>query len=170
MTIQETARILAIIGTVHQWVTSGDIESKVKVWWALLQDMPYDEAVRATMKVLAESEKEPKPAAIRAAAESFRTESQAVSGEIAWLEVSKKLNIYAQHVEFSTPEIAEAVRSVGIRNLAGDSTGNSMARFMRIYDSLIKRKREQVRNAKVQAMFESLAASMAMLPQSGVAK
>lgn len=90
MTIQETARILAIIGTVHQWVTSGDIESKVKVWWALLQDMPYDEAVRATMKVLAESEKEPKPAAIRAAAESFRTESQAVSGEIAWLEVSKK--------------------------------------------------------------------------------
>jgi len=72
--------------------------------------------------------------------------------EEAWREVQDKMKSWSvgRRLEFSTPEIAEAVKLVGFRNMCcSEKISVQQAHFIKHYENLINRKNSDSINVKV---------------------
>lgn len=138
MTNDEVAQILAIIKIAYP--SSTESVEKLDLWHALINDIPFADAKKALYYVLNTNKFEPKPADIRGAVSSIQT-SNMPTAEQAWGEVLRKANIYANHIEWSHPFIAEAVRTIGLATICESETiGVERAHFFRAYENLAARK------------------------------
>ncbi len=91
MTRQETAKLLTIISAANDRFTIN--EEKVAVWHAILEDIPFAVAQKATMVVLATNIHPPSVAEIREAALSYMRPHLPTAGE-AWAEINRAVSRY----------------------------------------------------------------------------
>lgn len=138
MTRDEVAQILALIKIAFP--VSTESREKLDLWYALIGDIPFADAKKALYYVLNTNKFEPKPADIRGAVSSMQT-SNMPTAEQAWGEVLRKANIYAKHISWSHPFIAEAVGIIGLRTICESETiGVERAHFFKAYDGLVTKR------------------------------
>lgn len=124
-----------------------------------LDDMPFQEFRAALMKLLKTSKFFPSIAEIYEAAGSIRQtadKSSCPDAGQAWAEawnLVKTCHIYKAWT-YSTPEIEQAVKQFGKMELIGlkeSDMNTARAQFMRIYNEVVKRKKEHEQNKEVLA-------------------
>jgi hypothetical protein len=125
-----------------------DLSPTAELWFKLLPDMPYDIAEKALIKVLATAKFFPTVAEIRAAASDLCAPRVLSSGE-AWEQVRKAIRRYGYYAQKETMELldpvtAKAVECVGLTEICYSEEPDIIrAHFMKIYDQLANREREQ---------------------------
>ena len=120
-----------------------------ELWYKMLADIPYEIAEKALIKVLATAKFFPTVAEIRAAATELCSPRLLTSGE-AWEQVMRAIRRYGfyaqqQTMEMLEPLVKRAVECVGLREIClSEEPDIVRAHFMRVYDQLANREREQV--------------------------
>ena len=138
MTRDEVAQILALIKIAFP--ASTESREKLDLWHALISDIPFADAKKALYYVLNTNKFEPRPADIRGAITKLEI-SGVPTAEQAWGEVLRKANIYAKHIEWSHPLIAEAVQIIGLRTICESETiGVERAHFFKAYEGLVAKR------------------------------
>ena len=147
---QLTTSFLAVYGC----ASDGNM---IAAYVQVLQDIPVDVLRDSFDKVLLECEKRPVPAVVHKAAKSL-VEEQTGTRQLSWAEAWKEIEqqmiengIYAAP-HFSRPEIAEAVKAYGWRNLCETLTKDmdtARAQLRNMYYDICKRKDEQIINGYV---------------------
>lgn len=141
---QLTASFLAVYGC------AGD-GNMIASYVHVLSDIPIEVLRAAFDKVLLESEKRPLPATVYKAAKAL-VEEKSGSRKLPWAEAWKEIDgqmrkngVYSNPV-FSRPEIAEAVRAYGWRNLCETLTkdmGTARAQLRNMYQDICERAEEE---------------------------
>lgn len=148
---QEIINLVTIAFASFPNMQEKDPEPVIKVWKMLLNDMPYQLAERALAKVLMTTKFFPTVADIRETAMAFATKELKPPDE-AWLEVLEKVNRYITPA-YSSPEIHEAVRTVGYLNICdSENIGVERAHFLKIYEAIMKRKKDNFIDGRVTAL------------------
>ena len=147
---QLTASFLAVYGC------AGD-GNRIASFVELFKDVPVEILRAAYDKVLLESEKIPVPAMVYKAVKDLTAEQNGtkyLTWAEAWKEIDQQIvenGIYsAPH--FTRPEIAEAVKAYGWRNLCETLTKDmdtARAQLRNMYYDICKRKDEQIINGYV---------------------
>ncbi len=150
--------MLTLLGTVFSKMSDGDeieINHRIDVWTLLLADIDYKLAEVAAVKMLRSCRFEPKPADIIAAVRAI-AHSRVPSPEQAWLLVQKEIARCGQYKapEWSHAYIQEAVRTINWWNLCTTEIDLS-ARFMKIYESIVSRRRDEAENNAVAAIMRA---------------
>ncbi len=123
-----------------------DMEA-VKIWYSLLNDIDYQTANTAIMKLISVSKFPPSIAEIREAAASVSTEPLPDWGE-AWEKVNKligNLGMYREEEALAQLDdiAAQTVRRLGFRNLCiSEDTQKDRANFRDIYNVIAQRHTE----------------------------
>jgi len=141
MTIKEAAQLIAIVVGAMPQYQDKELTPTARTWALILGDIDYKTAEMALFSVMRTwtSSFFPPPGLIVEAAHNMRNTTPAA--EIAWQEVTKKLNPY-QGPTWSDPLIGEAVRVLGYRNLcSSENPVADRAHFFKVYESLQKRQR-----------------------------
>lgn len=145
MTREETAKLLAFITALYPRIELAP--ASVAAWHEMLGDMPFDVAMTATKRVLAQQTFPSLPAIgeIRAAAADLTAPKLRDPGE-AWREVMTEIRRIGAYGEphFSTPQIAMTVETIGWRELCLSEEGDGVIRahFFRVYEQYARRARE----------------------------
>ncbi len=145
MTRAETARLLAFVTALYPKIELGP--ATVPAWHEMLGDMPFELAMTATKRVLSQQTFPSLPAIgeIRAAAVDLTAPKLRDPGE-AWREVMQEIRRVGSYgkPEFSTPEVALAVATIGWRELCLSDEGDGVIRahFLRVYEQYARRARE----------------------------
>ena len=145
MTRAETGQLLAFITALYPKIELA--AATVPAWHEMLGDMPFGVAMAATKRVLSQQTFPSLPAIgeIRAAAADLTAPQLRDPGE-AWREVIeqvRRVGTYGQP-QFSTPEIAMAVETIGWRELCLSEEGDGVIRahFFKVYAQYARRARE----------------------------
>lgn len=149
MTKAEVAKLLAFITATYPNVDIRD--GTVEAWHELLGDLPWEVALAATKKVLAEQEIPCLPAVgkIRQAAAQISLPWLLAPAE-AWAMVSRtvsKYGFYRKEQALATlpQEVRQAVECVGWENLCHSEEPEIIrAQFLRVYEQYAVRARQEI--------------------------
>lgn len=154
-TMNEIEKKAEVIGTLFAaYGASGD-GHRIAIYTKALADMPLPALKAACNKLLLEMTRIPTIADIVAACRSLEDtahpENRVNDWDQAWAEIVdniKHCGLYGK-LEWSRPEIKEAVENFGWRNLCGAmerDMPNNQARIRHMYEDICKRKSEKKRN------------------------
>lgn len=149
MTKAETAKLIAFITAVYPGIDIRD--GTVEAWHALLGDLPWEVALAATKKVLAEQEIPCLPAVgkIRQAAAQISLPWLLAPAE-AWALVNRAVQKYGyyrkQEALAALPEeVRQAVECIGWESICHSEEPEIIrAQFLRAYEQYVNRTRQEI--------------------------
>lgn len=125
-------------------------DDRVLLWHELLEDVDFATALVALKKLMLENEFPPSIAEIRRAiAEVTTPESERLEAGEAWAQVRQAIRAFGYYRELEAleslpPAVAEAVRAIGWQEICATEEPEVVrAQFMRIYESIRKRRMEK---------------------------
>lgn len=129
MTGETFGRIITLIEeTYHEKFTA----ERQRAWWAILEPLDDQEAMRATVEMCRTSPYPPKPAHVWLAARGDPEQQAQHEAEIAWHLVAQ-CNVYITHV-FLDPAMGMAIQDLGgLENISGDEEKWTAREFKRRY-------------------------------------
>ena len=153
MNRQEAAKIIALAVVVMPNLQDKSIAKTAAAWASVMPDVPYKQGEAAMVKLLRERSIPtlPLPGEILAAIKELKAgfgEKAAPLDFEAWQEVCSKIDPYKAQPQWSHPAIGKAVQFIGSRNICGGDRGTA-DRFMRVYNSIVKRSSEREENKTV---------------------
>lgn len=153
MNKQEAARIIALAVVVMPNLQDKSIAKTAAAWASIMPDVSYKQGEAAMLKLLRERSIPtlPLPGEILAALKELKTgfgQKAAPLDFEAWQEVCSKIDPYKAVTHWSHPAIGQAVQFIGSRNICGGDRGTA-DRFMRVYNSIVKRNGEREENKTV---------------------
>ena len=156
MTKTEAGRLVTLV--LGNWPSMQTREIRADItaamWQKLLADIPYELAEQAVTKVLLTAKFWPTISEIREAADSLRPASDGPPpADSAWEEVCRSLDPY-KVPNWSHPAIGQAVKGLGgIRRLCeSENTAVDRAHFIKIYEAIMSRAKNEIVNHKVLAL------------------
>ena len=153
MTKQDICALVALAASSNPTMQSKDPAPIVAAWSLMLADLDPGVAKAAVIKVCRESDYFPSVARIVAAAEELdpRNEKLPTAAE-AWEEVEKLIIQFGPYRAplYSCDTLKRAVRAIGWQQLCmGENPEADRAHFLRLYESMRSRYREDRENEKV---------------------
>lgn len=168
MTDEQAAYLVALAVANFPNLQEKDLRPTVELWLRMLGDLPYQVVEKALVKVLATAKFFPTVAEIREAASELMQPEGMLPGE-AWglvLEAVKRYGSYRQQEALaSLPEdVATTVKYMGWQEIClSEQPEVVRAQFMRIYEQVAARKREEVTvPQEVKALAEKIARQKAL--------
>lgn len=164
MTVKEAAQLVSMAVAVMPNLQEKSLGAVVKSWAVIMCDVDANDAKAALVKLLRERSIPtlPLPGEILDTIRAMKPpKDEPPTALEAWDEVRRCLNPYAP-TRWSHPLIGKAVQHTGIQSIIhGDWQVES--RFMKIYDTLVKRSREKVTNPIILAIADKM--SLSSVPQ-----
>lgn len=153
MTEKEAAALVSIAAAAIPTLQGKGLGATARAWAAIMPDVSFSQGKAALIKLLREREiaTMPLPGEILATIRELQPQKDAPPGAIeAWDEVRRRLNPYAS-TEWSHPLIKQAINLTGVQSIIhGDWQVEQ--RFMRIYNTLLKRDIEREENPLILAI------------------
>lgn len=145
MNKSEAAALVALAAANFPNMQEKDLRPTVQVWMQLLADIPYETAKQAVMKHIMTEKYFPTVTEIRRQVETLTRKERVLSAEEAWIEVMLKIKNGTPG--YSSTLVKQAVEAVGGINTIGytdmSEIGVVRAHFMRVYETLQRRKKEE---------------------------
>ncbi|MHC1762112.1 MAG: replicative helicase loader/inhibitor [Negativicutes bacterium] len=156
MTRQEVCALVALASSSYPTMQSRDPRPIVEAWALMLADLDAVVAKAAIIKVRRESKFFPSVAQLVAAAAELdpRLAKLPTTAE-AWEEVESLIQTVGPYraPEYSCDTVKRAVRAIGWQHLCmGENPEADRAHFLRLYESMRSRYREDRENEKVLAL------------------
>ena len=156
MTRREAMALVALASSSYPSIQGKDPRPIVEAWAMMLADLDAVVAKAAVIKVCRESQFFPSVAQIVAAAQEVdpRNEKLPTAAE-AWEEVIRLIHEYGPYRApvYSCDTVKRAVRAIGWQQLCmGETPEADRAHFLRLYESMRSRYREDRENEKVLAL------------------
>ena len=156
MTRREAMALVALASSSYPSIQGKDPRPIVEAWAMMLADLDAVVAKAAIIKVCRESKFFPSVAQIVAAAQELdpRTEKLPTAAE-AWEEVVQLIRDFGPYRAplYSCDTLKRAVRAIGWQQLCmGENPEADRAHFLRLYESMRSRYREDRENEKVLAL------------------
>jgi len=151
LTKQEIKKLLSWVLANFPSMQEKDMQPTAALWLRMLSDIPYNVAEKAVIRILATAKYFPTVAEIREAANELTAPKLPTPGE-AWAEVLKQMRKVGSYgkPKFSHQVIEKAVNSIGWQELCmSTNTTADRAHFMKIYETLCKRAKEEKVNQDV---------------------
>lgn len=140
MTRKEIIALVALASSSYPSIQAKNPESIVASWEMMLEDIPFEIAKPAVIKVCRESEFFPSVAQIvKASKDIDPRHDELPSSAEAWEEVYDKIQYVGQYrsPSFSNNVITRAVNAMGWKALCeGENLEADRAHFLRIYESM----------------------------------
>jgi hypothetical protein len=145
MTKSEAASLVALAAASYPGMQERDLKPTAQVWVSMLSDIPFKTAKQAVMKHITVGKYFPTVAEIRAQAKELTKPIKDLLPEEAWEAVIMKIRERTEG--YPSPLVQRAVEAVGGLNTIGytgmSELGVVRAHFMRVYESYLKRDKEQ---------------------------
>ena len=145
------AEFLRVMAKLTSYFGSKNMPSEtVNSYWEILNDIPYEVAMMAVIKIMASWEYQniPLPGVIRKAALSLQNPNMITPAE-AWAQANAALDKFgyygaAEGMKSLAPGIRKTIRSLGGFEAlcTTDNMDTMRAQFLRMYDSFAKTERE----------------------------
>ncbi|MBP1624246.1 MAG: hypothetical protein H6Q07_2266 [Acidobacteria bacterium] len=156
MTRQEVCALVALASSSYPTMQSRDPRPIVEAWALMLADLEAVVAKAAIIKVCRESKFFPSVAqVVAAAAELDPRRAKLPTAAEAWEEVEGLIQMVGPYrsPKYSCDTVKRAVRAIGWQQLCmGENPEADRAHFLRLYESMRSRYREDRENEKVLAL------------------
>lgn len=149
MTKEEAKQLVGLAAANFPALQDKDMRPTAILWQKMLEDIPYEVAEKAVLKVIATNRHFPTVAEIRSAVAEIMQPDGIAPGE-AWglvLETVRRYGFYRQKEALaSLPEdVATAVRHLGWQEIClSEQPEIVRAQFMKVYEQVINRERQSM--------------------------
>jgi hypothetical protein len=156
MTLNEAKRMLATVAAAFPNVQDRNLAMTARIWQVALSDLDPCDVNLAITKLLMTQRFFPTVAEIREAAENLSPMAHP-SPEEAWAEVNAHL-CRSKTAPYSDPLIVKAISGIGWNTIAmSENVGVERAHFMRFYETMLKKEREERTNTIARRLMENAA-------------
>ena len=156
MTLNEAKRLLATVTAAFPNYQDRNLAMTARIWQVALSDLDPRDVNLAITKLLMTQRFFPTVAEVREAAENLSPLAHP-SPEEAWAEVNAHL-CRSNTAPYTDPLIVKAIAGIGWNTIAmSENVGVERAHFMRFYETMVKKEREERTNIIARRLMESAA-------------
>lgn len=154
MTLNEAKRMLATVAAAFPNYQDKNLAMTARIWQVALSDLNLCEVNLAITKLLMTQRFFPTVAEIREAAENLSPMAHPTPEE-AWAEVNEHLT-RSRTAPYSDELIIKAIHGIGWNTIAmSENVGVERAHFMRFYEVLVKKEREERTNTIARRLMDN---------------